>query len=231
MILISMSIKNSIGELFGLFKTLTVAKVDVIGPRFRQLRLVGSPLKGASFTPGDKLQLVLDGSMRTYSPYAYDSDEGALSILVYLHGNSPGATFGRNAREGDQVRIFGPRDSLDFRGLTASVFFGDETSLGVARALHDADRDATFFFEVGYDDNAHAIDALGLPANNVYAIANQRRLIDIASAMQLNSDTTLVLTGQARSIQGMRHVLRDKGVRYKRQRTKAYWAPGKRGLD
>ncbi len=226
-----MPLKDAIGGLFGLFKTLTVAKVDVISSRFRQLRLVGSPLRGARFTPGDKLQIVLPGGMRTYSPYCFDSDAGALSILVYLHGNSPGATFGRNAREGDQLRIFGPRDSLDFKGLKNAVFFGDETSLGVARALFDSDRDATFFFELGYGDNARAIEALGLSSAHMYAIDDQRRHIDIASTMQLGPDTTLVLTGQARSIQGMRHALRDKGARYKRHRTKAYWAPGKRGLD
>src|SRR5712691_4540862 len=60
-----------------------------------------------------------------------------------------------------------------------------------------------------------------------------RNLTDVEEAVlrPANASVDFILTGKAQSIQHVRRVLNQRGVGSRRVRTKAYWAPGKRGLE
>jgi len=216
---------------------LAVVSTRELAPRFRLFELYGETLKGTSCAAGDKLQLMVGQGARTYSPFAFDRERGTLSVLVFVHGDAPGSAWGRGARVDDKIRVFGPRGSIGFSGLAQPiVLFGDETSFGAARALLDAKPDgSSFVFETGEPDVATAVLAqVGIEgAQLVLRRADDTHLDEVeqrlADALLCTPRASLVLTGRAPAIQRLRTGLKARSL--SANKSKAYWAPGKRGLD
>jgi DNA-binding transcriptional LysR family regulator len=55
----------------------------------------------------------------------------------YVDSDAPGSRWAREARNGDAVRFFGPRGSLDLSSISSPILFGDETCFGLAAALRN----------------------------------------------------------------------------------------------
>lgn len=210
------------------------------GPHFRRLELTGDSLRGPVCSAGDKLQLLLPGvGDRTYTPFAHDPERGSLALLVYHHGDEPGARWGHRVAVGDTIRVFGPRASLPLASLApALVVFGDETSFALARALRDLRGpagDLQFIFEVtAPDESADVLSALDITPRTLVARApDPLPELDrqLRAALARSPAAELVLTGNARSIQALRAALKAEPAVKARQKVKAYWSPGKRGLD
>ena len=204
-----------------LMRDTRVESITELGPRFRRVTLSGLQAK---IEPGDKIQIYIpDAGSRTYSPFA--PREGSFDLALFMHGNGPGSAWARALKSGDRVRFIGPQRSLALGDLAGPVaLFGDETSFGVAKSLFDARRgDVQFRFQVGADCEP-ALAALGLPTEMVVP--------DLATiAHDLHAmNATLLLTGNAKSIQALRGLLKGLG-NDRPQRVKSYWAEGKRGLD
>jgi NADPH-dependent ferric siderophore reductase len=236
------SVKALLGDAIGrlIFHPLTVERVRRVTMHFRRLTLVGDPLRGAAYNPGDKLQIMISGvGPRTWTPFTHDPARGAIDILAYHHGgDAPGADWAQSAAQGDPVRVFGPRGSLPFASLTGPVvLFGDETSFAAARALRDVHPDAGLVFEATDRDEADTV--LGDLALSAHTVVERRP--DDAHRPDLHQhlrdllarrpDATVVLTGNAQSILAARADLRAHKAAHAAQKVKAYWAPGKRGLD
>ncbi|MCA9641431.1 MAG: siderophore-interacting protein [Polyangiaceae bacterium] len=226
-------LRDTLGGL--LFNELEVANVQALGPRFRLLELSGRPLR--QFTPGAKLQLMLDEGSRTYTPFEVDSEAGTLSLLVYLHGNGPGSQWASSARQGTRVMAFGPRASIDLPRVQApTILVGDETSIALATLFEQHHRGSATLLEVtSVDETRLALDALELErVTLVQRQVGDAHRSELGSSLLRLQDTlgaaSAVLTGNARTIQSVRSGLRDARSRGK-QTVKAYWAPGKRGLD
>lgn len=139
--------------------------------------------------------------------------------------------------EGDLCWFFGPRRSLDLSAAKAPIaLFGDETSFGIASAFQGsrlADG-ATCVFEVS--DAAEAkpvLTAIGLGrATLIVRSAEDAHLAAVeAELLRFAASAHFVLTGKASSIQRINRALRAASVATSRMSTKAYWAPGKTGLD
>lgn len=224
------SLKAFLGKL--MFPELRVARAEAITPSFRRLTLAGESLKKVSFTPGDKVQVSLDEGARTYTPFAFDAARGSLDLLVYAHGDTPGARWGRTVAEGDLVRVFGPRGSIALAALAGPVVvFGDETSFALARALLDRHASPRPLFEVTNVAESNAVlAALGVTADLVERRDGDAHLAEVDAQLRSRSGATLVLTGKAQSIQSLRARLKARPA-FSAQKVKAYWAPGKRGLD
>jgi NADPH-dependent ferric siderophore reductase len=227
---------NVLGRLF--FHDATVTRVRELSPRFREIELEGAALRSLSWRAGDKVQVATPGmNMRTYTPLHWDTERGATAFLVYLHGSSPGAQWGREARAGASVQFFGPRRSLsldDHPGAT--VFFGDETSFGVAHAFKKtrAAQSFTSVFEVSHpEESAAVLGELGLEGA-VARTAGEAHLAEVherlRAALQAHPEACLVMTGKAQSIQALRGQLKASGLKPS-SRVKAYWSVGKTGLD
>jgi NADPH-dependent ferric siderophore reductase len=227
---------NFLGRLF--FTDARVTRVRDVSRAFRQIDCEGPALRGQGWTPGDKVQVHLAGlGMRTYTPLSWDEAQGATSFLVYLHGDSPGAKWGRDVKEGDPVQFFGPRRSLALEaGGGPVVLFGDETSFAVAHAFRTGGKhDVTPVFEVtDRDACAPALRELGFEGHDVPREAGDAHLARVherlREALRAKPGATLVMTGRAQSIQALRSRLRGDGERAT-PKVKAYWAVGKAGLD
>lgn len=243
------SIKAMLEEVVGslVFNPLTVESSRLVSPHFQRLAFTGDWLRSGACSPGDKLQVMLPGvGSRTYTPFAFDAAAGRLELLVYLHANEPGAQWGRQARPGDRVRVFGPRGSLPIAKVARPVvLLGDETSFAVARTLVQADAGAAdkvaLIFEVSRpEESAAVLDDLGLAQRELVArredgqhAAEVEERVRAALA-RLSADAagcTLLLTGSAQSIQSLRAALKRRPVPGVTQKVKAYWSKGKRGLD
>jgi len=117
------------------------------------------------------------------------------------------------------------------------VVIGDETSIGLACALGGPRRPATLpcLFEVKAAASVREVIArLHLDAAELFECKeNDAHLEDIQQRLAALAATgsAFVLTGKASTIQHLRRALKDAGVASSRVLTKAYWAPGKTGLD
>ena len=127
---------NTLEKIF--FKSAMVSRTENLSGHFRLIELAGENLRGEILTPGQKVQFHL-GSLvtRTYTPIAWNPIDGTAQFLMFLHGNGPGSEWAASLKNGDPCQFIGPRSSLNFAEIKgSSVFFGDETSIGAAQALH-----------------------------------------------------------------------------------------------
>jgi NADPH-dependent ferric siderophore reductase len=210
-----------------------------LGDRFFTLRLEGAALRGVAWAPGEKIQVSLGSTFttRTYTPTEWDATNGSTRILAYAHGDGPGSDWVRSARIGDLCHLFGPRPSLDAQKMPAgALLFGDETSIGLAVALaaYHRENPPRCIFEVNAEkETLPLLSAIGLPGATVIErdpdgahLQNIIHAIDAAAPYKV-----AILTGKASSIQRVHRHLKQNGASTRSVLTKAYWAPGKRGLD
>ncbi|MCE9672672.1 siderophore-interacting protein [Myxococcus stipitatus] len=226
-----------------LFREARVAQVREVSEHFRLVEMAGEALRDIEWCAGDKVQVYLPdvGLMRTYTPLSWDATLGSTRFLVYMHGDSPGARWGRNVKVGDRCQFFGPRGSLSLESLVGPVvLFGDETSFAVAhtlRNLRPGARSAEYVFEVSSRAESTGVLAeLGLAD----AVLVERRDGDahlpevearLREALGRQSHAHLVMTGRAQAIQALRERLRSERAPVAGQKVKAYWSLGKAGLD
>lgn len=217
-----------------------VVEIEDIADRFRLVTLAGPALREATWAPGHKAQMSMEGAFtsRTYTPIDWDAAAGRTRILGYMHGEGPGSTWLRDLRPGDECSLFGPNSSLNTSRLSGPLaLFGDETSIGLAHALASQNRasDLTCCFEVAHVEACAQVAArLGLEGVTWVARREDDAHIEEMEALlgaPIAVGASFVLTGKAGTIQRLQRVLKRLGVPAARISTKAYWAPGKRGLD
>ncbi|MBR0853106.1 siderophore-interacting protein [Bradyrhizobium liaoningense] len=223
-----------------LMRPARVAIVKTFSPHFRLVELEGDALKDVAWTAGQKIQVAMGAglSARTYTPMSWDAGGGRTRLLAFAHGEGPGSRWASALREGESCQFFGPRRSLELAGLEAPVvLFGDETSFGLAAALRDSLQagGALHMFETtDVAESQQVLDAINLgaarliprSADDAHLAAIEAEMLRLAA-----NGAQFVLTGKASSIQRISRALKTAGVASSRMRTKAYWAPGKTGLD
>lgn len=227
--------------LLGLFtKQATVVDTKQLDERFRLLTLECEAFKGLPWTPGQKLQIMLRSAFvaRTFTPMQWDTEAGRTRVLVYTHGISPTGDWIRGVTVGDCVHVFGPRPSLNLDGISSRVVLvGDETSIGLAYSLlnQHPNRALLCLLEVNTVENTRAVLArLAIGSTELFERrADDSHLEQIEHLLMALAVTnaTFVMTGKASSIQRLRRTLKQLGVCTARMPTKAYWSPGKIGLD
>ncbi len=223
-----------------LMKRATITASERLGEGFALITLEGPALKGVAWTAGQKIQIAMGSAFtaRTYTPIEWNAETGRACILGYMHGDGPGSAWVRDAAPGDSCDIFGPRASLDTGRLTGPLaLFGDETSIGLGYALawQDPARTVASYFEVGdVEASCRVAEQLGLERISLFErSADDEHLAEMEARLEAlaASGASFVLTGKAGTIQRLRQALKRLGVPAARIATKAYWAPGKTGLD
>lgn len=226
-----------------LFRPAEISRVDTLSEGFRLITLAGTELRAVAWEPGWAIRVdVGGGANRSYTPISWDPVAGEARILAFAHGDGPGAAWASGVQAGDACRFLGPRRSLDLAGIDEDLpfLFGDETSFGLAQALslrQGASGATVFLFEVS---SAAAAAAAWRSFGTQRAIFVQRAEADAhleeveARTMRILDEwvpTPFMLTGKATSVQRLGRSLATRGVASSQVRAKAYWAPGKAGLD
>lgn len=225
-----------------LMRPAQVTAVEALGDKFRMITIQGAALQDVQWTPGDKIQVQFGGWVqRTYTPVEWDPVQGSTRILAYLHGESPGAEWARRVRAGDECTFFGPRGSIDLTKIDSPAFvFGDETSIGLVAALRHVQPAAgpvLAALEVtSLQDTQEVVQALGLETTRLVERTSEDSHLSAVEKLaldwvQTHPSASFVLSGKASSIQRIRQFLGRQGIKGRQFHNKAYWAPGKKGLD
>lgn len=233
----------------GLLRLMThrasVSAVHELSSTLRLVSLRCEAFRALVDVPGDKVQIRVSGmSFRTFTPFRLGGGDDELQVLGHMHGWGPGSDWLGGVETGDACHVFGPRRSLDLGAIQRStVFFGDETSLGLARALCSTPLgaiDTHFVFETGDPYGMRqALEAIG-PGMLRNAWLVERRPGDahlaeveatLARYAAADAYRQYVFSGRAPAIQRLVHGLKAAGAKASQMLVKAYWAPGKVGLD
>ncbi|RYE98253.1 MAG: siderophore-interacting protein [Oxalobacteraceae bacterium] len=217
----------------------TIIATEKLTDELVAITLEATGFRGVTWTPGEKVQIAMNSvfDTRTYTPIEWDADRGRTRILGFLHGIGPGCVWLRNAKVGDTCDVLGPRHSLNVCKLEGPIaFFGDETSMALAYAL-SRERGTFCFYHFEADDAGSTrliAEQWGLDEVNVVArTAGESHLYKLEAALPSLAEkgATFILTGKAHTIQRLKVGLRGLDVPARRAISKAYWAPGKIGLD
>jgi NADPH-dependent ferric siderophore reductase len=222
-------------------KSAVVSQSRWLSERFHLVTLSGDALRGVRWSPGDKIQVAVGGwAYRTYTPLSWDPAVGHTQLLVFSHGEGPGAAWGKALQVGDSCALFGPRNSVDLDSLERpALLFGDETSFAVSHALRSTSAglgQVRPVYEVASKKTAQSVlvqlgitdfDLVERTADDSHLEEVERIVLE---HVQARSITSCALTGKASSIQRLNKQLRARGLAGK-IRTRAYWSPGKQGLD
>lgn len=201
---------------------------EQLSPHFHLLTIQGRKLK-KEWIPGQKIQVQLkDDQMRSYTPCSWDSKAGVMQTLVYMHGKGPGALWARDVKAQNKVTVLGPKKSLTLDSETKTViFFGDETTFGLAHAIKKNFPEMTFHFymEANDTDESSAIlkkfdleDALLVSINQLDLIAQE-----ISKNFKDDGLTRIILSGKQQSIVALRNKLYSLNIPAASIGTKVYW--------
>lgn len=232
------AIMGLVGERIG-----SVARVEAVIPiarHFRFIDLKSEVFRKTVWHPGDKIGIIAGGK-RVYTPISINPATGQLRFLAFLHGGGPGSEWAASVKVSDECHFMGPRSSLPLSSIIESaVLFGDETSFAVASTLQThlgIETQSRFVFEVSsVQESRMALDFLGIRETSlIERRPDGSHLQEVArcvvKAMTELATKELVLTGSGPSIQSIRTELGALGIDQARSKVKAYWAPGKTGLD
>ncbi|WP_197093956.1 siderophore-interacting protein [Nonomuraea sp. SBT364] len=220
-----------------------VEEIENVTPRMRRIRLAGDALRVLDWLPGQHVRvrvgnlLSLRGfrdSLRTYSVWDYDP-RGRLDLCVLEHPEAgPGVRWAREAVPGATTAVMRPEGRLIVRrDAPYHLFAGDETASvafgAMLRGLGGPVRGAVLT----------SGDRLPLPragelawplrdgGTDADALVRAVRELDLPGA-----PGAAYVAGEARACQAVRaHLVRERGWPRDAIRLKAFWAPGKRGLD
>ena len=240
-----------------LFHPATITHAETIGGRFRRVRVQGEVFKGVKWVPGQAVQFYLGIlTKRAYTPMQMEVDAGSAEFLFYMHGGGPGSAWAGSLRIGDGCKVMRPKDSLDFTNFEGrATFFGDETSMAAAYALQSCAKPNArhrYVLEVTSAAEAKsAVDSLGLKDVTLYQRTGEGKHLErVVTKLAQSTDregegsgdtgktdksgervSQWIFTGQARSIQAVQKRLRELGVEVRKSKVRAYWSPGKTGMD
>lgn len=208
-----------------------VRRVESVAERFRLVTLEGEDLRDREWVPGDFLQVFFRGFQhRAYTPLVWSASDGVTTFLAYVHdGDGVGASWASRLRAGETCHIRGPRGGIELTTLARpAIFFGDETSVGTAAALHATaagQHGIRFLFE---GRSLDALTAIG-GSNDARLVSLEEAEREITSSLVADPRLRAVLTGNALSIQRIYKSLRREGVPARRVKNVPYWTPGRRG--
>ncbi|HET6344054.1 MAG TPA: siderophore-interacting protein [Myxococcota bacterium] len=207
-----------------------VSEVEDVTPRMRRIRLHGESLRDLAYRPGQHVRVrvgefglkAFRDALRTYSVWHYDT-EGQLDLCVLDHSASgPGARWARTVQVGQQVAFTKPEGRLVVQqDAPYHLFVGDETAAvpfgAMLRALPDSAKAAVVL---------EGDDRLPLPREATW--------VQRGSLIEALPDTPgfAYIAGEARTCQAVRrHLVQERNWPRKAIIVKAFWAPGKRGMD
>ncbi|TMR21551.1 siderophore-interacting protein [Nonomuraea turkmeniaca] len=222
-----------------------IVEVEQVAPRMRRIRIGGAALGGLTWTPGQHVRLLigdggglLGGVLRTYSVWWHDPTWEALDLIGHDHGgDSPGASWVRNAEPGQEISFMKPEGSFVVGEGPYHVFAGEETaSVAFGAMMRALPEDAAVYGAVeaeGPGDHLELPRAMVQVCRNGAPAARSQALVDAVRKLDLPGEPGVAyLAGEARTIQAVRaHLVNERGWVRRDVRTKPFWTPGRKGLD
>ncbi|MDR7129564.1 NADPH-dependent ferric siderophore reductase [Algoriphagus sp. 4150] len=227
----------------GMYHPVQVTATEELEERLRRVRFEGD-FSGSkrAFVPGNVIEFrVSDTEFRHYTPSYFDPKAGVCEVLFYLHGKGPGSKWVADLKVGETLNLLGPGGKIGYNASSQNhIAFGDETSLGSFACIEaEAKQQRHSFYSIAELDkeNKHWPKALQLETTVVEKDKEMKaietiRYLDgyLANYSREKASTTFYLTGNAKSISGVKKFLISRGFESKQIRTEPYWSEGKTGL-
>ncbi len=210
-----------------LLKEARIASVEDVSDGFRKLVLRADAV--AAPEPGSKLQLLVsEDDVRTYTPIASGD---TLVLLGSRHAGGPGAAWIGAASVGEVVQFVGPQRSLSLP-VGPVIMVGDETSVAVAASFEAARPGQVQGIFAVRDPEATRLAARSVGLERAHALPSPD-LTGVVEAVGVargeRPGAVVAITGGSELVVAVRAALRNAGVG--ELKTKAYWIPGRAGLD
>lgn len=219
-----------------LFTEAEVTGVESIADDFVRIGLAAEQFRESRWVAGTKVQIRPTGTgrgLRTYTPLNWDAEEGRTELLAYVHGPGPASGWFRHVQTGAQVKLMGPRRSIDPPAAgDRIVFVGDETSLALACAFTTTGAQLTCLFEAARPEPFAATVNTAAPTLTA-DVCGKTELLDRLRHI-VTAETgpyRLVVTGDAATVHTVRRDVRTWTALPSKISGKAYWAAGRTGLD
>lgn len=202
---------------------------EKLSPHFQFITIKGNSIKKKEWFPGQKIQVQLQGDeMRSYTPSSWNQSEGVMQTLVYMHGKGPGALWARDAKVKDKVTVLGPKSSLKIHdGMKRVIFFGDETTFGLAHALlkNRTEIEFHFFFEANdLKESSLVLKRFELEQSNLFELGQMDAAARaLAMAFINDGSTQIILSGKQQSIVALRERLYAQNIPKEYVDKKVYW--------
>lgn len=200
-----------------------------LSPHFQFITIKGKSIKKKEWIPGQKIQIQLKGDeMRSYTPSSWDQSSGIMQTLIYMHGKGPGALWARDVRAQDKVVVLGPKSSLKIdESVKRVIFFGDETTFGLAYALlkNRSDIEFHFFFEANdLNESKNILKKFELENSSLFEL-NQMdaAAVKLGQAFINDGETKIILSGKQQSIVALRQRLYAQDIPKEFIDKKVYW--------
>lgn len=226
-----MSLKSILLKILGplILSDSKILSNERLSPHFQLLSIKGKSLRKVQWIPGQKMQIKMkDDSMRSYTPTSWDPVAGVVQTLIFMHGNGPGALWARDALPASKVTILGPRKSLTLEaGDETIIFFGDETTFGLAHALKKYTENIRYYFFFECRDRLESqliLNLLNLENSPLYGINQHEQLVTaITTVFDQNPGSRIILSGKQQSIVSLRDKLYHQNISPEKISKKIYW--------
>jgi NADPH-dependent ferric siderophore reductase len=214
-----------------------VLETNYISPNIKRIRFQGDISKWNFKIGYASVIRVSETEFRNYTVARHDKENGAFDIIFHIHGNGVGSQFIDNLKAGYELFVSPPRGkNLYDPNVKQQLFFGDETSLGVACALlpllKKKNHQFQFYFELD-EENKNVPELLGMDNCIVFpkkdSFRNEKWINELPLFKTTEWNTAnFALVGNVKSVQTFRKVLKNKpkGNVY----SQGYWLEGKKGL-
>ena len=93
-------------------RSATVARVDILSPRVRNIRFSSPELQQVEWLPGQKIKIRVGEIMRSYTPAHVNTNEGWMDVVFFLHGSGPASQWAAQTKPGDDIAFVGPSKSV-----------------------------------------------------------------------------------------------------------------------
>ncbi|GAA2595445.1 hypothetical protein GCM10010435_88100 [Winogradskya consettensis] len=224
-----------------------VHAVERPAPRLRLITLTGPALTGITWQPGQHVRVqvaagpgALDwllGTLRTYTVWNYHDQ--TMDLMVYDHGDGPGAAWARTTRPGDELMLLKPQGTFVTAPAAYHLFAGEETAQAAfGPMLRTVPAGARVFARLEVDSPEERLDlGSGGDVEWTYrqgrSAASAEALVDAVRGLDLPPEPGMAyLAGEARTIQLIRrHLVEERSWPRRAVLTKPFWTPGRKGLD
>lgn len=221
-----------------MMRIVEVVETTYLTPQLKKIRFKGN-FKELKLELGYSISFRISArDSRHYTVSYGNSEEGILEVIAHLHGDAPGCNFMKQLQPGAIIKMamLGEQKQYDSK-VQKQLIFGDETSLSLMVAflpvLQQNKHQYQFYIELD-EENKAAAELLGLGNYTVFSkqdvFRNKEKIRNLPVIKNEEwKDANVILTGNVRSLQNFRKVLKEqhhKGKIY----AKGYWLEGKRGL-
>lgn len=233
------SIPKWVSSVFGnvMQPNVRVLETTYISPQIKRIRFKGNVSNWNVQIGYACVIRVSETEFRNYTIADYNPKNGIFDMIFHIHGNGIGSRYIDSLNPDDELFISPPRGKKIYApNVKHQLFFGDETSLGVALALlplYKKNRHPfQFYFELD-EVNKHVPELLRLenctvfPKDNSFGNDKWINGLPLFQTDEWNT-ASFALVGNVKSVQTFRKVLKDKTRG--NVHSQGYWLEGKKGL-